>query len=514
MFRSRRTRDAASSRPPRLPAGRGRRWGLLLTGALSSAVLAASGLGWSVVGHVNSEIERVDAFAGISDRPRQKPAVHNDGGVNFLLVGVDRRDGLTARDRHRLHAGGSSCNCTDTLMLLHISGDRSRASVVSIPRDSYVEFPAHVEPAGMAPPPDAEPVPASPGEAPSASDDAKRAGQAVRHHGKINSAYAHGGPALTVRTVEQATGLRIDHYLEVNFRSFMKTVDAIGGVEVCSMTSLQDSYSGLDLPRGTSTLDGAGALRYVRARHVGVRSDFGRMERQQHFLVQIIRQLRGSGVLTNPARLTSVVDTVLSSVRADKDLTSADVVTLGTVMRHLTPSGSEFTQVPIADPDWRGDPYWGSAVLWNRKKADRLFDRIRRDQPLAVERPGRKGRKVPIDPRSIRVQVVNASGNTERGMEVDTALARTGFATTGLPWQASGGMRERTVITYDPRWDRSAQSLAVALPGAKLVARPGHGPVMEVTVGSRFRGVVKVRPATSGLTENPDAVTGDQVLCP
>lgn len=493
MTRSHRARPS----PPGRPARRARRWRMRLAGAVSCGVLVTSGLGWSVVDHVNTGIDRVDAFSSINDRPK------DDDGLNFLVVGVDKRDGLTARDRHRMHAGGAACDCTDTIMLLHVSRDRRRASVVSIPRDSYVEFPArsgHGAGAGA-----------------SAAADARSADSgrpAARRHGKINAAYAIGGPSLTVSTVEKATGVRIDHYVEIDFRSFVRTVDALGGVEVCSMAPLHDAHSGLDLPRGTSTLDGAGALRYVRARHIGGRADFGRIERQQHFLAQIIRQLRSGGVLTNPAKLTRVVDTVLASIRADKDLSSADVVTLGTAMRHLTPSGSEFTQVPVAEADYRGDPRWGSAVLWDRAKAARLFEKIREDRPLTSRRREPKGRKVPIDPRSIRVQVYNATGTPGLGARADAALAETGFATTGKPADGTRTGARRTVVSYDPRWDRSAKSLAAALPGARLVAAEGQGPVMKVTVGSGFSGVTRVRAEKSGLTENPDgAVTGDEVLC-
>lgn len=477
---------ARPARPPRP----GRRWGTRVAGAVSAGVLIASGLAWSVVDHVNNGIDRVDAFGGISDRPK------DDDGLNFLLVGVDKRDGLTKQDRNRLHAGGSACDCTDTIMVLHISRDRKRASVVSIPRDSYVEFAERsVRPSGT----------------PSPSAGASPA----RRHGKINAAYAIGGPALTVSTVEKATGLRVDHYLEVDFTSFVRTVDAVGGVEVCTMAPLKDSHSGLGLPRGTSTLDGAGALKYVRARHVGGRSDFGRIERQQHFLAQVIRQLQSSGVLTNPARLTKVVDTVLASIRADKDLSSTDLVTLGTAMRHLTPSRSEFVRVPVADADYRGDPVWGSAVLWDKQKAAGLFAKIRDDRPLTTQRRRSKGVKVPIDPRGISVQVYNGTATAGLGAKADAALAKTGFATSGRPADAPRRDLAETVIDYDPRWDRSAKSLATALPGARLVASKGRGPVMKVTLGSGYAGVKKVRAQRSGLAENPDgAVTGDEVLCP
>lgn len=463
------------------PAHGLRHWGLRLTCGASCAVLTLSGFGWAVVRQLNEHIERVDAFDGIKQRPRPRE------GLTFLLAGVDQRDGLSRGELTRLHAGGDACNCTDALMLVHISADRRRASVISLPRDSYVPFPPHDEPGGR---------------------------RHARHSGKINAAYAHGGPALTVATVERATGIHVNHYLELDFRSFTRVVDALGGVEVCTMTPLRDPYSGLDLPAGTTTVDGAGALKYVRARHVGGFSDFGRIHRQQHFLAQVMAELGSSGLLADPPRLTAAVDSILASVRADKDLAAKDLVALGSAMRNFTLSGSEFVQVPVADDDYRGDPKWGSSVLWNHAKARELFDKIRDDRPLTTPRSRRRAVPVPIDPRGIRVQVVNGSGRPRLGAATDTALNRTGFATSGRPITAEQPSAE-TVIAYDPRWNRSAHSLSIALPGARLRPVTGRGPVMRVTLGSSFHGVRKVRAATSGLAENPQgALTGEQVLCP
>ncbi|GAB2627427.1 LCP family protein [Streptomyces capparidis] len=472
----------SARRDPRGGARRGLRLlGLRLAVLLSCAILALSGLGWSVVRHLNDNIQRVDAFDGITVRPEPRR------GVTFLLAGVDRREGLTRRERRQLHAGGTACNCTDALMLVHVSADRSRASVVSLPRDSYVDFAPHDEPGG--------------------------GHRVVRHRGKINAAYAHGGPALTVATVERATGIHVNHYLELDFRSFMRTVDALGGVEVCTMTPLKDDYSGLDLPAGTSTVDGAEALRYVRARHVGGFSDFDRMRRQQHFLAQVLAELGSSGLLANPARLTAVVDSVLDSVRADRGLTSSDLVALGTAMRTFALAGAEFVQVPVADDDYRGDPEWGSSVLWHRDRARQLFERIRADQPLTSRPTRRRAVPVPIDPRGIRVQVANGSGRAGLGGRVDAELRRTGFATSGRP--ADSKPHGETVITYDPHWSRSASSLATALPGARLKPVEGRGPVLLVTVGADHRGVRRVKAATAGLAENPHgAVSGEEVLCP
>lgn len=208
-------------------------------------------------------------------------------------------------------------------MLVHLSADRDRASVVSLPRDSFAEVPAHT--------------------------DAVTGAQRAKHAIKLNAAYAEGGPSLTVRTVEHMTGVHIDHYLEVDFTSFMRSVDAVGGVEICTVRPLRDNYTGLDLPVGKSKLNGGQALQYVRSRHIDGSADLGRMQRQQRFLAALIHKITSSGVLMNPIRFRDVADTMLKSVRADSGFEANDLVDLGQAMRGFTPSSSEFTSVPLGN---------------------------------------------------------------------------------------------------------------------------------------------------------------------
>lgn len=345
------------------PRSRLRGWGRRLTWGLSLMVLAAGAFGWVAVGRFDGGLNRVDPFHGLKDRPGQH------SGLNFLLVGTDRRAGLTKREIRDLHVGGTSCNCTDTMLLLHIAESRRRATLVSIPRDSYVAFPPHDEPGTP-----------------------KRM---VSHFGKINSAYAHGGPRLTVQTVEQATGVHLDHYVEIDFSGFVRTVNALGGVEVCTERRLYDQRAGLDLAAGRHTLDGAGALRYVRARHVDADSDLGRVRRQQRFLAEVVKKLTATGMLMNPEKLNKTVGTALDSVRADTQLRGKDLVRLGNAMRDLSPRDVELASVPISNMDYQV-PGWGSTVKWNQPAAKRLFTAVRKDRPidglpdLKVTRAGRE----------------------------------------------------------------------------------------------------------------------------
>lgn len=447
---------------------------------LSVVVLASAGIGHAVVTSLDADIARIDPFKDMKNRPQ---AGH---GMNVLLVGTDGRDRINERERRKYRLGGAPCHCTDTMMIVHISEDRERASVVSLPRDSYAEVPEHVDETTGA------------------------------HHGphpiKINAAYAEGGPQLTVRTVENMTHVKIDHYLEVDFISFMKTVDVLGGVRICTVAPMKDSYTGLDLPAGTHTLMGGEALQFVRSRHVDGASDLGRMKRQQRFLAALIDRATSSGMLFNPMRFRDVTRAVLGSVRADKGFGTDELLDLGRAMRNFSPSSSEFTTVPIGKMGYAVKGI-GSTLKWDPVKSAKLFEALRDDRPLTVKRPPRAP-AVPVDvaPQQVRVQVENGTGTSGLARRIDSALAAAGFATTQQPTTSEDRDVRRTVILYDPRWDRSAKTLEAALPGSELRAARGQGPLLKVIAGSDFHAVRKVK-AEDPPESQATVMRGDEAVC-
>ncbi|MER5869887.1 LCP family protein [Streptomyces sp. NPDC002044] len=461
------------------------RWGVRLAAGLSVVVLGSGAVGHAVMTGLDTGIERVDPFKDMKNRPQ---AGH---GMNFLLVGTDGREKITPDEKREYRLGGAPCHCTDTIMLVHLSADRERASVISLPRDSYAEVPAHQD---------------------------LVTGKAHKPHPvKLNAAYAEGGPNLTVRTVENMTRVKIDHYLEVDFTSFMRTVDAMGGVEICTAKTMRDTYTGLDLLPGTHRLTGGQALQYVRSRHIDGASDLGRMQRQQRFIAALIKQATGGGVLLNPVKFKQVSSTLLGSVRADAGFGSEQMLALGQAMRDFTPSSSEFASVPIGSPSYRVKGI-GSTVKWDEAKAAKLFAAVREDRPLAPARPGpARGRpaSVPVDvpPQQIRVQVENGTRIDGLGGRVDAALRATGFDTTRAPGNGASREVKRTVITYDPRWDRSARTVSTALPGSELRAVPGQGRTVVVIAGADYRKVVPVRAEDPYQGGASGAVSGDQVVC-
>ncbi|WP_455680156.1 LCP family protein [Streptomyces griseus] len=463
------------------------RWGMRVATGLSVLVLGAGGIGHAVVSSLEGGIGRVDPFKDMKNRPQ------GGHGTNLLLVGTDGRDTITKAEKKKYKLGGAPCHCTDTIMLVHLSADRQRASVVSLPRDSYAEMPAHT--------------------------DRTTGKHHESHPVKLNAAYAEGGPTLTVRTVENMTGVKVDHYLEVDFTSFMKTVDAVGGVKICTARPMKDSYTGLDLPAGIHELDGGQALQYVRSRHVDVAADLGRMERQQKFMAALIKQATSSGVLLNPVKFQQVSASVLGSVRADEGFGTEQMLALGKAMKDFGPASSEFASVPVGNPSFPVKGI-GSTVQWDAKKSKKLFQALREDKPLAPAKPKpAAGPKQPpatlvdVAPKDIRVQVYNGTPKDGLGRTVDEALRATGFTTGEAPLNGELRDLKRTLVEYDPRWDRSAKSLATALPGSELKAVKGQGALMKVTVGADFTKVQRVR-AETRQTGEFSTVTGDEVVCP
>ncbi|MYX37294.1 MULTISPECIES: LCP family protein [unclassified Streptomyces] len=457
------------------------RRGLRVLGAVSLGILTASGIGHAVLGHMDDRLARVDAFAGMKNRPSPTK------GTNFLLVGTDVRRGLSQSQRTGLRLGGEPCDCTDTMMLAHLSRDGRRVSVVALPRDSYAELP---------------------------------------RAGKLKWAWGVGGPALAVSTVEKMTGVKVDHYAEFDFGSFMKTVDRIGGVDLCFARPLRDPVTGLDLPAGTVRADGGTALRYVRSGHLPGSPDLQRMQNQQRFLAALVRRVTDIGLLQNPVKLDQVAKAALGSVRADRQTKPDDLIALATGLRGGFGARSvEFATVPVDATPFRVQGV-GTTLRWDVKGAQRIFEALREDRPLtgpdggplATPSPSApEPAQVEVPPKSIRVQVNNGTTVNGLGARVDKELRRLGFRTTGTPGNTVRHDAEYTVIHYDPGWDRSAKALGTALPYAELRRVSGLGPTLRITVGADYDGVTPVRagepdpPAAPPVGLQP--MRGDRILC-
>ncbi|WP_345040136.1 LCP family protein [Georgenia daeguensis] len=309
--------------PPGRRAGRGAaRTAVVVALAILVAVAGAGVAGVSYLqGRLEAGIERIgDPFTEIADRPVSTPrtVVEADGAavtlpppVNILILGSDSR--ISAGDPSSWTAGAQR---TDAIMLAQVSGDRKSLTIMSIPRDSWVPIPGH----GTA---------------------------------KINAAFSWGGPTLMIQTVEQLTGVRIDHFAVADFESFSELTDELGGVEIRLEQPL--AVDGVTLDEGTHLLDGAQALTYARERYNVPGGDFGRVQRQQNWMRGIMRAIFDRDVLTDPARLMSTLEAVTRSLSLDDGLTIARMRDLAISARELRPDSVRFITAPYIGTGWSPD---------------------------------------------------------------------------------------------------------------------------------------------------------------
>jgi LCP family protein required for cell wall assembly len=284
--------------------------------------------------YVDSSLNRVDAIGDYQGRPAA------GAGTNWLIVGSDSRQGLTPQQAAKLHTGGAAAVAgkrTDTIILLHLPDNGTKPTMVSILRDSYVPIPGH-------------------------------------DRNKINAAFAYGGPKLLVRTVEQDTGLRIEHYAEIGFGGFAGLVDDVGGVKQCVDKAVKDSYSGLDLSAGCHTLDGAQALAYVRSRHA-FGSDFARTQHQRQFIGKLANKIASPGTLLNPFRSVPLLFDIPGALTVDNGDHLQNLIAMGWDVRGVSSGGVVTTAVPIAG-------HAGTGLLWDQNKAQQLFHDLNHDQKV------------------------------------------------------------------------------------------------------------------------------------
>jgi LCP family protein required for cell wall assembly len=201
---------------------------------------------------------------------------------------------------------------------------------------------------------------------------------------KLNAAFSFGGAPLLIETLEGETGLRIDHYIEINFLGFKNVIDALGGIDVCVKKDIKDSKSNLKLSAGLQTLDGIQALKYVRTRQFDGQGDIGRMKRQQEFMSAVLQKATSTGTLLNPIKLVSFLNAAIKTVTTDNDFNKNDLLTLGKQLKNLSADRVRTLTVPLSNPNGRAAGV-GSVVIWDEVLSADLFNRLLNDQPIIDE---------------------------------------------------------------------------------------------------------------------------------
>ncbi|WP_141578140.1 LCP family protein [Actinomadura sp. WMMA1423] len=433
---------AEEGRPDEAPpagTGRGgrRRKGLRRVAVGAVAVLLAGGgaAAWlyhDLVGGI--EQKHVSDKLGVN-RPKKL-----NKSLNILLIGSDTREGENSEYAVPGMAGARS----DTTILLHLSPNRDQAVGISFPRDSMVKIP---------------------------SCEKEKGGTVPAQFGMLNAAFAYAGPTCTWKMLESATGIHIDHFVQVDFAGFKRMVDALGGVEICVDKPVNDPRAELYLKAGKQTVKGDDALGYVRARYsLGDGSDLERIERQQKFMAAVVDKATSGSVLTDPAKTYKFLKAATKSMTTDDDLDLAGMRKLADGLKGMSAGQVRFVTVPVKG--YAPDP---NRVQWDEELAKPLFEAIRRDDRLPAEPPKpAQAAPQPPAPGKVHVTVVDAGARDPLVKRVMRQLRLRGYKVAGKAEKAAAAPESR--IVYAPSGEAQATALARDVPDALLTADPAGPP--------------------------------------
>ncbi|MET9488413.1 LCP family protein [Nocardia sp. NPDC006630] len=465
----------------RLAAGRRRKSRRLRLAGRSALALFAviamliTGGGWSYLRAKDNNFQQVSALE--PDSPDVVDADGQTGDENFLIVGTDTRAGANSQ----LGAGtedDAEGARSDTVMLVNIPANRARVVAVSFPRDLDVSRPVcegwNNDKATYT------------GENfPSAIGD------------KLNATYALGGPKCLTKVITKLSGLKINHFVGIDFSGFESMVDVVGGVEVCTTKPLVDDILGTVLTTpGKQIINGSTALDYVRARHVQgeERSDYDRINRQQRFLSSLLRSALSSKVLFDPGKLNGFIDAFAQHSFMD-NVSTKDLLMLGRSMQKVQAGAITFLTAPTA-----GTTTYGNEIP-RESDIKAIFRAVIDDQPLPGEKkadpvtttsaaPVAAPKLMAVDPSTVSLQVSNGSGVAGVASTAATKLANQSFQiySTG---NYADGTSPKTTVRYSTGHEAAAATVASSLPGATLEPASGLGSIVEVVLGTDYAGTVR-----------------------
>ncbi|MEU4802892.1 LCP family protein [Actinosynnema sp. NPDC023587] len=445
----------------------------------SVVVLLGTGYAWSNFQSLTDNLTTTDVIGegGGGERPA-------DGSIDILMVGMDSRtdakgNPLPQHVLDELQAGDETAGGlnTDTLILLHIPNDTGKAVAVSFPRDAYVKI----------------------------------AGGYGRH--KINSAYGYAkndavtnlqkkgvtdpaqveqeskkeGAKNLIDTVQDLTGVTVDHYAEINLVGFYDITKAVGGVDVCLNEATQDDFSGADFAAGPQTIEGRDALAFVRQRHGLLRGDLDRIVRQQVFMAGLAKKMLSAGTLSDPGKLRAMIDALTKSIVLDKNW---DVLKFATQMKDLSGGNIEFETIPTGDPELI-TPEDGQAIEVIDSDVRKFFKKLNGDPDA-----GTVATTTAVDPATVTVEVRNASGTPGLAGRVLQALVAKKYLDGGA---ANADPAVTSAVRYGKGGEAGANAVAETLGGlntAEDVDIPAGR--VRVFVGSDYAG-----PGTQSLMGAP-----------
>ncbi|BEP14574.1 hypothetical protein acdb102_28850 [Acidothermaceae bacterium B102] len=429
----------------------------------SVAVLLTAGGFWVIYHGIVGNIAHINAFDALAKNGIHRPA-QDTKAQNFLLIGSDTRAGADAvYNAAKGTADYTSGQRSDTMMLVHVPTGPAKASIISFPRDSWVEIPKWTDTKG---------------------------GHHPAHMSKLNAAFSEGGAPLLVATLEQLSGIRVDHVVQIDFTGFKNMVNALGGIEVCVKTTRHDHDSGDNLTAGgLHLIKGDAALAFVRDRKGLPGGDIDRIADQQYFLSVVLHKVLSAGTLTDPLKLYKFATAAARSMTTDKDFGINAMKTLATRLHSIDPAHVTFLQVPVLNSSAREggqsvvelDPVHLPAVFAAMK--DNTGQPTIAAAATTSAAPTTPAVPLIVSPSKIRVRVANGSGRAHLAVQTAQALKALGFTSLTA---GNATKTATTTVFYGTGYADSARTLAAAVPGSVTALKTSLGRTLELVLGDNF----------------------------
>ncbi|MBB6415654.1 LCP family protein [Streptomyces sp. AK010] len=493
--------EAAAGRRGRRPApkkGKGKKVLMWTGGSLAFVLVGTSAAAYLYYEHLN------DNITSVSDDGAGTGGFSKDRAINILLVGTDKRTGRGNEG----YGDKDSAGHADTTLVLHVSKDRSNATVLSIPRDLITDIP----------------------DCPTTQEDGSEKVIPGQQRTRFNNSLGQEErtPSCTMRTITELTGLKMDHFMVADFNAVKTLTSAVGGVDVCLAKDIKDPDSKLDLPKGEHTIEGEEALAFVRTRHsVGFGGDLSRIELQQQFLGSMMRKLKSDDTLTNPSKMIKLAEAGTKALTVDSQIsTIKNLADLGAELGKFDTKNLTFATVPVVDNP--AEKIKATVVL-KEPQAQQLFAMVREDVSLtevkqekkkekAAEAARLKGTKAPAS--EVRVRILNGGAVAGSAQETLSWLQ----VQEGVTKSENAGNAEqplaKTTLEYGPDEADQARRLAeiMGLSGAAL--KPGKSvtnsqgvPAMTLTLGKDFEGAGVPLTTPEKVPDDVQKATADKVEC-
>ncbi|MFG2807620.1 LCP family protein [Streptomyces massasporeus] len=491
----------AAGRRGRRPApkkGKGKKVLMWTGGSLAFVLVGTSAAAYLYYEHLN------DNITSVSDDGAGTGGFSKDRAINILLIGTDKRTGKGNEG----YGDKNSAGHADTTLVLHVSKDRSNATVLSIPRDLITDIP----------------------DCPTTQEDGSEKVIPGKQRTRFNNSLGQEErtPSCTMRTITELTGLKMDHFMVADFNAVKTLTSAVGGVDVCLAKDIKDPDSKLDLPKGEHTIEGEEALAFVRTRHsVGFGGDLSRIELQQQFLGSMMRKLKSNDTLTSPSKMIKLAEAGTKALTVDSQISTIKKLSdLGAELGKFDTKNLTFATVPVVDNP--AEKIKATVVL-KEPQAQQLFAMVRDDVSLtevkqekkkekAAEAARLKGTKAPAS--EVRVRILNGGAVAGSAQETLSWLQ----VQEGVTKSENAGNAEqplaKTTLEYGPDEADQARRLAeiMGLSGAAL--KPGKSvtnsqgvPAMTLTLGKDFEGAGVPLTTPEKVPEDVQKATADKVEC-